>query len=152
MRPITAMPDSHLSKEKQEQRKDALKAMKKYPKLTSDAPDWLDDTAKAEWKRIIPLLLQNSPISDLDLALIASHCSEYAVVAECGQQLKKSGVVTETKTGLKQSPYFMAQQKALKDLHSIDSQLGLSPVSRMRLEIHKAQNDQPKDKFEAMLS
>ena len=47
----------------------------------------------------------------------------------------------------------MARDKAIKEMKSIDSQMGLSPQSRVRLEIHKAVNsEESQDKFEAMLS
>ena len=59
----------------------------------------------------------------------------------------------DTKRGPQQSPYFMARDRAIKEMKSIDSQMGLSPQSRVRLEIHKAvTSDESQDKFEAMLS
>lgn len=148
-RPAVTKTIGHVSKEEVAKREDAVKALQEYPELTSDVPEWLDDTAKKEWQRIVPLLKKNSPVSELDTSMIATHCVLYSTIIKCAQDINQSGVVVEEK----QSPSFMAMDKAIKDMKSIDSQLGLSPVSRVRLEVHKALNDDtPKDKFEAMLS
>lgn len=144
---------SHISKLEKEQRRAAEEALTKYPKLTATAPDWLDDTATSEWTRIVPLLKQNTPISELDTSLIASHCALYSTVVRMTKAINKYGEVIETDTGhRKQSPYFMARDKAIKEMKSVDTQLGLTPQARARLEIHKAITDEPQDEFEAMLS
>ncbi len=152
-RPMQTKPVGHLTKEEKAQRKDAEQALKKYPELTESAPSWLDAVAKREWNRIIPLLKQNSPVSDLDTSLIATHCALYSTIISCTKNINENGLVVETKSGLKQSPYYMARNKAIIDIRAIDSQLGLSPISRVRLEVHKAAAEEtPKDRFEAMLS
>lgn len=47
----------------------------------------------------------------------------------------------------------MARDKAIKEMKSIDSQMALSPQSRVRLEVHKAMSEEaPADEFEEMLS
>lgn len=142
----------HITKREKAQREQAEKALQQYPELTGEAPGFLNDTAKKEWYRIIPLLKENTPISELDVSMIATHCTLYATTIECTEHLNKEGIVVETDYGQKQSPYFMAYEKAVKDLRSIDSQLGLTPQARVRLEVHKATDNIPKDKFEAMLS
>ena len=143
----------HISKLEREQRKAAEKALTKYPKLTATAPDWLDETATVEWTRVVPLLKQNTPISDLDTSLIASHCALYSTVVRMTKAINKYGEVIETDTGhKKQSPYFMARDKAIKEMKSVDTQLGLTPQARARLEIHKAITEEPQDEFEEMLS
>lgn len=153
MRPAKTRTIGHITKVEKEQRREAEKALAEYPTLTSTAPEWLDDLAAKEWERIVPLLKANAPVSELDVGLIATHCTLYSTVIKCTEEINKNGVIVDTKRGPQQSPYFMARDKAIKEMKSIDSQMGLSPQSRVRLEIHKAVNsEESQDKFEAMLS
>lgn len=146
-------PEGHITKQEKAQREDAEKALAEYPNLTSHAPKWLDDVAKKEWRRIVPLLKKSAPISELDVSLIATHCTLYSTIIKCTKEIDRTGVVIDTKRGLQQSPYYMARDKAIKEMKSIDSQMALSPQSRVRLEVHKAMSEEaPADEFEEMLS
>lgn len=148
----TTKSTGHISRVEKEQRKAANKVLAEYPELNSAAPDWLDDTAKSEWQRVVPLLKKNTPVSELDTSMIASHCALFSTVVNMTKEINKHGEVVETDKGSKQSAYFMARDKAIKEMKAVDSQLGLTPQSRARLELKKALNDEPTDEFEAMLS
>ena len=77
----------------------------------------------------------------------------YSTIINCTKEIDRTGVVIDTKRGLQQSPYYMARDKAIKEMKSIDSQMALSPQSRVRLEVHKAMSEEaPTDEFEEMLS
>ncbi|WP_367341785.1 phage terminase small subunit P27 family [Limosilactobacillus sp.] len=148
-RPMTTRRTGHITTQERKQREAAEKALQSYPPLPVEAPEWLDNTAKKEWNRIVPLLKQSTPVSSLDTSLIATHCALYSTIIKCAKGMDKEGVVV----GDKQSPYFMASDKAIKSLKSIDAQIGMTPRSRAALEIHKAvASDTPDDEFEAMLS
>ena len=41
-------------------------------------PSWLSKTAKEEWKRILPQLLNIDIVGNLDLANIAGYCQAYS--------------------------------------------------------------------------
>lgn len=145
--------EGHITKQEKAQRADAERALSDYPELTATAPEWLDELASKEWQRIVPLLKESAPISELDVSLIATHCALYSTVIQCTEEINKNGVIIDTKRGPQQSPYFMARDKAIKEMKAIDSQMALSPQSRLRLEVHKAMtSEDPQDEFEAMLS
>ena len=55
----------HLTNEEKAQRRDMEKALDQYSKLDVTPPEWLTDYALAEWKRVTPILLEETPISDL---------------------------------------------------------------------------------------
>lgn len=152
-RPTSTRRTGHITTLEKEQRKQAAEALAEYPELSADtpAPDWLDEEASKEWDRVLPLLKKSTPISDLDVSMIASHCALFSTVVRTTRAINEVGEVIETKSGPKQSPEFMARDKAIKEMKSVDSQLGLTPQSRARLEIHKAMDDKPKDEYEEML-
>lgn len=149
--PVKTNTTGHISKLEKEQRQQAKEALEKYPELSASAPSWLDEEARKEWERVVPLLKESTPVSELDTSMIASHCTLYSSIVRTTKQINEYGEVIETEHGPRQSPYFMARDKSIKEMKAVDSQLGLTPQSRARLEIHRAMNDTPKDEFEEML-
>lgn len=124
-----------------------------YPELKSDPPDWLTGSALSEWNRIVPYLKANTPVSELDRALLADYCRCYGVVQTCNNQIAKYGlVITNKETGIKKkNPYYEIMSQAIKDMKMIATELGMTINSRAKLEMNKAKNDKPKDEFEALL-
>lgn len=143
----------HLTNEERDQRKDAETALFDYPVLDLTPPDWLHDRALTEWQRVVPYLKSNTPISELDRAMLASYCRAYATVQTAEADLRKHGLVqTNKETGSrKPNPYVAIQSQAMKDMKAIANDLGMSINSRAKLEMNKAKNDKPKDEFEALL-
>ena len=144
----------HLTNEERDQREDAEKVLFDYPTLESAPPDWLHDRALTEWRRVVPYLKENTPISELDRAMLASYCRAYATIQTCENDIRKNGLVqTNQKTGVrKPNPYVALQSQAMKDLKALANDLGMSLSSRARMELNKQKDDKPEDTFEAMLS
>ncbi|MFC6181499.1 phage terminase small subunit P27 family [Lactiplantibacillus daowaiensis] len=144
----------HLTNEERDQRKDAETALFDYPSLDLTPPDWLHDRALTEWKRVSPYLKANTPISELDRALLASYCRAYATIQTCESDIRKNGLVqTNQKTGArKPNPYVALQSQATRDLKALANDLGMSLSSRARMELNKQKDETPEDTFEAMLS
>jgi len=107
-----------------------------------------------EWQRVAPYLKANTPISELDRAMLASYCRAYATIQTCENDIRKNGLVqTNQETGArKPNPYVALQSQAMKDLKSLANDLGMSLSSRARMELNKQKDDAPEDSFEAMLS
>lgn len=95
-----------IEKERQEAELD------KFSKISSEPPEFLDEIAKEEYRRIIPHM-QELPISTLDQAQIAQYCSFYSDFVQASELITKTGgVVIETEKGSKVNPAFTAKEKA----------------------------------------
>lgn len=150
---MLANMSKNLTNEEIAERKDAEKALFNYSELQDEPPKWLHGSALTEWKRIVPLLKQDTPISSLDVGLIAAYCKSYQTAQTCETDIKKHGLVlTNPDTGnKKKNPYYEIQSQAFKDMKMIAGELGLSLNSRQRLELNKAKAKEPVDEFEELL-
>ncbi|MCI1633694.1 MAG: phage terminase small subunit P27 family [Liquorilactobacillus nagelii] len=144
---------SHLNNEEIAQRKDMETALFNYPQLKDDPPDWLKGRALTEWKRVVPYLKANTPISELDRGLLADYCRCYSIVQTCETDITKHGLVlTNKETGIKKkNPYYEIMSQAMKDMKMISVELGMTINSRAKMELNKQKQDKPKDEFEALL-
>ncbi|MEB6233831.1 phage terminase small subunit P27 family [Mammaliicoccus sciuri] len=119
------------TKEVQEELKATEEALKELTPLQKTPPNFLDKVAKAEYKRIYPLL-EELPIASLDLALVVMYCQTYSNYIEASKQLVREKVV-ETERGSKLSPYYTIQRDSITAMNQIAPKLGLSLDSRMKV-------------------
>lgn len=104
-------------------------------------PKHLNDSAKAEWKRVVPLLTARRVLSDEDLAALVIYCTSYAQYLKAQAEIDKSGeVVTNDKGRLQKSPWCQVQNHAWDKIVRLITQLGLSPKAR-----EHQKGEQPKD-------
>ena len=136
------------TKEVQEELKATEEALKELTPLQKTPPNFLDKVAKAEYKRIYPLL-EELPIASLDLALVVMYCQTYSNYIEASKQLAREKVV-ETERGSKLSPYYTIQRDSITAMNQIAPKLGLSLDSRMKVVTPKKE-DKEKDPMENFL-
>lgn len=142
----------HMTKEQLSQHKDAEKALKKYPKLNFEPPQGMKGEAMKEWNRIVPLLAENTPVSELDRTLIEIYCNAFAQYKLCEREVNHDGVVVTSATGTKvRNPYIMEEHEAIKTIKVTATELGLSVNARAKLELNNAKTDKS-DPFERVLS
>ena len=96
----------------------------------ADIPDDLDDIAQQEWLRIVPLLEQ-LPISNLDLTLVKNYCQLVGIQTKAYEQLQEVGTYDPDRN-VRSGPY-MVYMDCHKELKSVCNKLGLTIDSRMRL-------------------
>lgn len=120
----------------------------KEPQPTIEAPecpDFLDETAKVEWKRIVPILIEHEVLSRMDLAALAAYCQSYSRWQAAEADLKDGSHYKS-----KGREYPKAALKISLDerrmMHKFLTEFGLTPASRTRVQI---ENEKPGDKFAA---
>lgn len=86
------------------------------------APDWLADDAKAEWRRIMPLLVERKILTEADMGSVENYCLSIGRVRQLERELT---------TGF-DAAIFRAQDKAMATARLLAAELGLTPVSRSR--------------------
>lgn len=55
-------------------------------------PTYLGRIAKAMWRRVLPVLEQQSVIERIDANLVENYCSAYEIYREAYESIKKDGV------------------------------------------------------------
>lgn len=136
--------------EVQEELKATEERMKGLEPLQKTPPNYLDATAKKEYKRITKLL-EELPIANLDLSLVTAYCQTYSNYIEATRFINKHGLVTETERGTKLSSYYTVQRDSTDRLISLSNKLGLNLDSRMKIMAPSNDNKDDKDPFKEML-
>lgn len=105
------------------------------------APGWLSKDAKAEWRRVVPILVERRILTTADLGSLENYCTAIGQVREMERHLQGHGHVFEAfkekdgelvSTGLKRNPAVGIQSDAMTRARLLAAELGLTPVSRSR--------------------
>lgn len=100
-------------------------------------PSWLDNMAKTEWKRVMPLL-DHETFSEVDLKMLEAYCQAYAKWKRCEGVLQKEGYTFETPNGyVQQRPEVSISKDAFTSMQTIAKELGFTPAARIRMDKNK---------------
>lgn len=101
---------------------------------TKPAPDWLDDGAKKEWGRLVPLLSSHGVLTEMDLDALTAYCVAWSTWKEATLQIRKFGMVIKTKSAYPiPSPYIPIANKAMATMKGLMTEFGMTPSSRNRV-------------------
>jgi P27 family predicted phage terminase small subunit len=126
-----------------------LKGVKPHLKRDPDAvravptpPSWLSKEAKAEWRRVMPLLIERKILTDADMGSVENYCVAIGQVRQMERTLATDGHVIETTRGLRAHPAAKLQADAMTRARLLAAELGLTPVSRSRPSIRDDNDDE----------
>lgn len=120
-------------------------------KIAPECPSWLNDEAKAEWKRLCDKMVNLGTLSEMDMAAFAGYCQSYARWKEAEEFIEKHGTIVKTPSGYwQQVPQVSIAQTNLKIMLKFCSEFGLTPSSRSRM-IAGDVAEAPKDEMEFLL-
>lgn len=151
LKSITQMRGT-MSKKKLADRRDMEESLFTYQELVDQPPAWLDDYAVTEWQRIVPLLKKDIPVSELDAALIASHCQAYSDIQKAAELVQEQGMMVDTADSVKANPAVKMKLDATNQMIRIDDLLGLSVYSRAKLAVKNETKKKPDDPFADLMS
>ena len=151
LKSITQMRGT-MSKKKLADRRDMEESLFTYQELVDQPPAWLDDYAVTEWQRIVPLLKKDIPVSELDAALIASHCQAYSDIQKAAELIQEQGMMVETGDNFKANPAVKMKLDSTNQMMRIDDVLGLSVYSRAKLALKSETKKKPDDPFAELVS
>jgi P27 family predicted phage terminase small subunit len=97
------------------------------------APSWLPVHAKAEWRRIMPRLVQGGRIANHELSTVEDYCLCVARKREAEAVLQAEGLTYLSPTGeLKRRPETTILKEAIEASRRLASELGLTPAARAK--------------------
>jgi P27 family predicted phage terminase small subunit len=102
------------------------------------APAWFSELQRAEWDRV----LRDAPyLKNADRDILVAYCVAVSLYAESVQKVAQFGMLVKAPaTGTPMnSPYYTALNKQARMIKELGSELGLSPASRSRVSVAKAQ-------------
>ena len=99
-------------------------------------PAHLDDAAKREWRRLVPILERMRVLTEADEIPLANLCMQYATLVKAQQLLGKSGLLFKTKSGyVQQSPLVGIVSGCVEQINKLCREFGLTPASRTRIQV-----------------
>lgn len=103
-------------------------------------PSWIaddDDVARAEWERVVPLLVERGVLCELDLAVVSEYCLTWSELAALRAELRASGgcIVETERGGMKRHPLMPAIDAAYGRLRWTAGELTLTPLARTRVPV-----------------
>lgn len=101
-------------------------------------PSMLDDAAKAEWKRVAPILHERGHLDDGAKASLENYCRCVSLCRAYSAMLDRDGHVIEGPSGPKKHPAFSMLTTVMSEQRRLASELAISPARRK--EVGKAHN------------
>jgi P27 family predicted phage terminase small subunit len=107
---------------------------------------WLDDEAKAEWRRLAAEMLRIGTLTTVDRAAFEGYCKAYSRWLAAEKFLDKNGLTVKVGRGFLQP---RPQVGYLQKMREFASEFGLTPASRSRLHVEAGEGD--KDPYQEYL-
>jgi P27 family predicted phage terminase small subunit len=128
------------------------------PSTIPEPPDWLDDYAVEEWRRVAPGLWRTGLLTEPDVGVLSAYCfshSQLRTAAEILNRMRANdagglrGLIVSTKDkGTTVNPLIWVANSAAKAMGRYAAELGMTPASRVGLD----GGDQQPRRFEGLLA
>ena len=101
-------------------------------------PEFLDDGARREWRRVLPSLRTSGSITRVDRAALAAYCDAYSQFKQASRELsawiKAHGTaLIKTPQGPIKHPCLAIKRDAAAAMMKYAAEFGFSPASRRRM-------------------
>ena len=100
-----------------------------------EMPFELPKRARAQYQRLVPLLLKMKVLTEADGRALASYCIHRAQLEEVDAHIEKHGIIVRSKDGDRPNPAFRVKSHLLREMRVFENEFGLTPASRARLGI-----------------
>ena len=115
-------------------------------RIAPKCPPYLDEAAKAEWRRLVPVLRRMRVLTEGDYMMLGSLCQAYSTMMKAQAKLTESGLLFKTQTGyVQQSPLLGIVNSCVETITRLAREFGLSPASRSRLQMLSRDDAGPSD-------
>lgn len=122
----------------------------KLPRDALSPPAWLDDTAAAEFTRVVYEAGEIDLLDNLDLSVLAIYANAWSRYIQTAKVIQEKGetVTRESKYDSYEvvSPYVSAQERYVKQIMQCSTKLGLATTDRLKL-IVPVKEDKAVNKF-----
>lgn len=124
----------HWTKKQVESRADAAAKITRKKKATLKMPTWLDDEAKAVWKKTIKNMKGFEILDKVDEDALATYCDAVARHKDLSEMVGTKGYTIHNAAGsLVEAPWVKSQLSYARLIMQYADKLGLNANSRARL-------------------
>jgi P27 family predicted phage terminase small subunit len=111
-------------------------------------PRWLGKSGKAVWRRLAWQLHGYGLLTVLDYDLFGLYCDAHDQFHEAHAEIKRDGYTVESQRyGRKPHPAIRVKNRAALVIRQFGADFGLSPVSRVGLNVGSVAGDDELDRF-----
>ena len=97
-------------------------------------PEHLDERAKKEWKRLVPVLRRMHVLTEADGMTLANLCQTWSTMVIAQEKLTEMGVLYKAPSGyVMQSPLLAVVSQSVDTITKLSREFGLTPSSRSRI-------------------
>lgn len=130
----------------------AVSQISDQPAPQFSPPAWLSHhIALAEWRRLLPLLMETRILKAQDVNLLAEYCNAIAMYSDAQKSIAEHGVIykTSSKHGemTRANPALKVIDQANKTMARLGAQLGIGPKARYLLQINAQSAGEQPDLF-----
>lgn len=102
-------------------------------------PPHVQGEARKEWNRISKDLHAAGLLTKIDKAALAAYCTHWGRWVDAEEQLRKHGPIVKSPSGYPiQNPYLAIANKAMQAMAKLLVEFGMTPSSRSRIAVDKA--------------
>jgi len=121
---------------------------KREPQIEIKAPECpahLDDMARVEWDRMVPILLGMGVLTEADYMALGTLCQAFSTMAKAQDQLNKTGILFKTPNGyVQQSPLVSIVNQNADLVTKLCREFGVTPSARSRVNAQE-KSEKPTD-------
>ena len=148
---IVELQTRKIGKQEKLNRKRQQEELKGDRDALQEIPAWLDETAAAEYQRVIDEAAKIPIFDNLDRTVLAVYAAAYSQFVEATQHLTDEGATVMTRLGgSAASPWVTVADKAASTIMKCSTRLGLSTVDRLKLIVPTKEKAEP-NKFLSLI-
>jgi P27 family predicted phage terminase small subunit len=108
-----------------------------------EPPSYLSEDAKAIFRRLAALLVSKKLLTQADLETLSAYVDACDLFIKSTKEIQEKGTTLVTKSGYEQiRPCFTVWKKALEEMRKWGTELGFTPLSRLKLQIEPVENEE----------
>lgn len=110
---------------------------------TPRCPEHLDEEAKKEWKRLVPVLRRMRVLTEADKMSLANLCQTWSTLLKAQEKLTEMGILYKSPSGyVMQSPLLPIVNQCVETITKLSREFGLTPAARSRIIAHTVADDE----------
>ena len=105
-------------------------------------PEHLDERARKEWRRLVPILRGMKVLTEADGMALANLCQTYSTLITAQKKLTELGILYKTPSGyIMQSPLLAVVNQCVDTVTKLSREFGLTPAARSRISVKPEERD-----------
>lgn len=115
------------------------------------APDYFNDFSRAEWNRLLKILVEDKLVTTLDISILEGACVNYGIYREMYDEITENGASTVAKYiavrggNSQRQGELTTMNKAFEQYTRILRMFSATPSSRHAMKVMSKDNGDPKD-------